>query len=67
VKAKMQFADIVDEVVQPFTTRAGVKVRIAVEIQADYSAGFDDGLQRAVRENCNVLRFRNAEFEEGEG
>lgn len=66
VRAKMQFADIVDEVVQQFTTQTGVKVRIAVEIQADYSAGFDDGLQRAVKENCKVLRFGNAEFEEGE-
>ena len=66
VRAKMQFADIVDEVVQQFTTQTGVKVRIAVEIQADSSAGFDDGLQRAVKENCKVLRFGNAEFEEGE-
>lgn len=62
----MQFADIVDEVVQQFTTQTGVKVRIAFEIQADSSAGFDDGLQRAVKENCKVLRFGNAEFEEGE-
>jgi uncharacterized protein len=28
--------------------------------------GFDYGLQRAVKENCNVLHFENAEFEEGE-
>lgn len=66
VRAKMQFADIVDEVVQQFTTQTGVKVRISVEIQADSSAGFDDGLQRAVRENCSVLKFGSAEFEEGE-
>ncbi len=30
------------------------------------TTGFDDSLQRAVKENCNVLRFKNAEFEEGE-
>ena len=24
---------------------------------------FDEGLQRAVKENCNVLHFKNAEFE----
>ncbi|MDD5034621.1 MAG: hypothetical protein PHE55_07655 [Methylococcaceae bacterium] len=64
--AKKQFADLVDEVVQQFTTRPGVKVKIAIEIQAESSAGFDDGLQRAVKENCNVLRFKNAEFESGE-
>ena len=26
----------------------------------------DDGLQRTVKENCNVLRFKQVEFEEGE-
>jgi len=65
VRAKMQFADIVDEVVQQFTTQAGVKVRIAIEIQAESVAGFDDGLQRAVRENCNVLNIKG-EFERGD-
>ncbi|HXF07268.1 MAG TPA: DUF499 domain-containing protein [Candidatus Acidoferrales bacterium] len=64
--AKKQFADLVDEVVQQFILRPGVKVRIAVEIQAEATTGFDDGLQRAVKENCNALKFKNAEFESGE-
>lgn len=64
IQAKKQFADLVDEVVLQFTSRPGVKVRIAIEIQAEAATGFDDGLQRAVKENCNVLRFKNAEFEE---
>jgi predicted AAA+ superfamily ATPase len=66
IQAKKQFADLVDEVVLQFTSRPGVKVKIAIEIQADSATGFDDGLQRAVKENCNVLRFKNAEFENGE-
>jgi predicted AAA+ superfamily ATPase len=66
IQAKKQFADLVDEVVLQFTSRPGVKVRIAIEIQAEAATGFDDGLQRAVKENCNVLRFKNAEFEESE-
>lgn len=66
VLAKKQFADVVDEVIQQFTARADVRVQIAIEIQAESDAGFDDGLQRAVKENCNVLRFKNAEFEAGE-
>ncbi len=66
IQAKKQFADLVDEVVLQFTSRAGVKVKIAIEIQAESETGFDEGLQRAVKENCNVLRFKNAEFEEGE-
>lgn len=66
ILAKKQFADLVDEVVQQFTKHPGVKVRIAIEIQAESSAGFDEGLQRAVKENCNVLKFKNAEFESSE-
>ncbi|MCE5361347.1 MAG: ATP-binding protein, partial [Acidithiobacillus sp.] len=66
IQAKKQFADLVDEVVQQFTSRPGVKVKIAIEIQAEATTGFDDGLQRAVKENCSVLRFKNAEFESGE-
>jgi predicted AAA+ superfamily ATPase len=66
IQAKKQFADLVDEVVLQFTSRPGVKVKIAIEIQAEAATGFDDGLQRAVKENCNVLRFKNAEFESGE-
>ena len=41
-------------------------VKIAVEIQAENEAGFDDNLQRAVKENCKVLKFKSAEFEQGE-
>jgi predicted AAA+ superfamily ATPase len=63
IQAKKQFADLVDEVVQLFTMRPGVKMRIAIELQAESATGFDDDLQRAVKENCQVLKFKNAEFE----
>jgi uncharacterized protein len=61
--AKKQFADIVDEVVQQFSARVGVRVRISVDIEAESPSGFEDGVQRAVSENCRVLRFNAAEFE----
>ncbi|WP_237067886.1 ATP-binding protein [Microbulbifer guangxiensis] len=64
VKAKLDFATIIDEVVQQFTAKLGVDVKISVEIEAKSRDGFDEALQRTVRENCNVLRFSNAEFEE---
>ena len=63
VTAKLAFAQIVEEVVQHFTTKPGAKVTISVEIQAEDGTGFDDGTQRVVRENCNVLKFSSAEFE----
>ena len=66
ITAKMQFANLVDEVLEQFTARPGVKVRIAVEIQADTTGAFDADLQRIVLENTKQLRFKNSEFEEGE-
>ena len=66
ILAKKQFADLVDEVVQQFTARRGVKVQISVEIQAESGLGFDVDLQRAVRENCRTLKFKSAEFEAGD-
>nr|MBC8394144.1 hypothetical protein [Deltaproteobacteria bacterium] len=64
VKAKLDFAQIMDEVVQVFTSRPDAKVSISFEIQAESEAGFDEVLQRAIKENCNVLKFSNAEFDE---
>jgi hypothetical protein len=63
VKAKMDFSTIIDEVVQQFTSKFGVSVQISVEIQANSKNGFDEGLQRTIKENCNVLKFSSAEFE----
>lgn len=62
--AKLDFATIVDEVIQLFTSQLAVNVDISVEISAQKESGFDESVQRAVRENCTVLKFRNAEFEE---
>lgn len=65
-QAKKQFVDLMDEVVLQFTSKPGVKVRISIEIEAESATGFDDGVQRAVKENCSVLKFKNSEFEDGD-
>lgn len=62
LKAKMEFATLVDEIVQQFTAKLGVEVTISVEIQATSKAGFDEATQRIVKENCNVLKLKG-EFE----
>lgn len=62
VGAKMQFAQIVDEVVAQFTVKPGVRLSVSVEISADAPDGFDEHLQRAVTENCQALKFRSFEF-----
>ena len=64
IKAKMDFATIVDEVIQQFTSKYDIDVSISIEVQAESLKGFDEGLQRTIKENCNVLKFKNAEFEE---
>jgi predicted AAA+ superfamily ATPase len=64
IKAKMDFATIMDEVVQHFSSKLGVSVQINIEIQANNKDGFDQNLQRTIKENCNVLKFNSAEFEE---
>lgn len=66
VKAKMDFATIMDEVIQQFTSQIGVEVSISVEIEAIKATGFDESLQRTIKENCNVLRFSSSEFEGGD-
>ncbi|MBL7989353.1 MAG: ATP-binding protein [Chlorobi bacterium] len=65
VEAKRQFSDVADEILMQFTSRTGVSVTISVEIQAESAAGFNEAVQRAVKENSRVLKFKSAEFEEG--
>ncbi len=60
----MDFATIVDEVIQQFTAKVGVEVTISIDIQAHAQDGFDEALQRTIKENCSVLRFNSSEFEE---
>jgi hypothetical protein len=62
--AKLDFSKVVDEIIMQFTaTQPDAEVKITIEIEANLSKGFDEGLQRAIKENSNVLKFRNAEFD----
>lgn len=62
-QASLDFSTIVNEVIQNFTAQTGVEVKITVEIEAQFKEGFQAALQRAIKENCGVLKFRNANFE----
>lgn len=64
IKAKLQFSEVAEEVLLLFTKKPGVKVRVSLEIEAEAPSGFDDSVQRAARENCNQLKFKNHSFEE---
>lgn len=63
LQPKPQFGDVVDEIIL-LLNRPDVRLKISVEIHAESESGFDDGIQRAVRENCNQLKFKNGGFEE---
>lgn len=63
VRAKLQFAEIVDEVVAQFSALPGARVRINVDIEAESAEGFGDGTVRAAKENASTLKFRSADFE----
>mgnify|MGYP007107680328 CR=1 FL=1 len=63
LRAKLQFAEIVDEVVAQFTALPGAKVRIQVDINADAAEGFSEGTVRAAKENANTLKFRDVDFD----
>lgn len=64
VRAKLQFSDVAEEVLMLFTSKPGVKVKVSLEIQAEAASGFDESTQRAARENCNQLKFKNHGFDE---
>ena len=57
---------MIDEVIFHFSSRSGINVKLTIDIQAESTIdeGFDESLQRAIKENCRVLKFKNAEFEE---
>jgi len=63
LQPKPQFGDVVDEIIL-LLNRPDVRLKISVEIQAESASGFDDSVQRAVRENCNQLKFKNGGFED---
>jgi hypothetical protein len=62
ITAKMKFAQIIEEIVEQFTTRADTKISISIEIKAESAVGFNEGLQRTIKENTNVLKFIQSDF-----
>ncbi|WP_163373330.1 ATP-binding protein [Endozoicomonas acroporae] len=62
--AMMEFSDVVNEVLDHFVSKTGVQVSVSIDIRADAPEGFDEELQRTVRENCNSLKFSASGFED---
>lgn len=63
VTASLKFSTIVSELVELFSATHGTKVRIRVDIEAEDSRGFGEGVVRAAKENSKVLGMKTSEFE----
>jgi hypothetical protein len=61
VRAKVQFVDAVDEVLQHLV-KTGARVTIHVDIQAESGTPFEQSTVRTVRENAHTLGFKDNEF-----
>ena len=46
-----------------FVTDPNAEVKVAVEIQANFTSGASDQTKRAVTENARTLNFKNADWE----
>jgi predicted AAA+ superfamily ATPase len=63
VRASLQFANIQKELIGLFTSDAGTKVRIKVDIEAENPQGFDETTVRAGKENGKTLGLDSSNFE----
>ena len=63
-RAGLKFSEISEEVLQHFAARSDVKLQISIEIEAESEEGFDEQIQRTVRENATQLQFDSRDFEE---
>ncbi|MEM9456653.1 MAG: DUF499 domain-containing protein [Myxococcota bacterium] len=62
--ATLLFDDIAENIIQPLLIKLGTTVMINVDIRATNSKGFDEAIQRTVKENAATLKFQSASFEE---
>ena len=63
-RAARDMGDVAEEVLQNLTTLPGAKVRVTVEIEAEFPEGVAADTQRVVDENCRTLGFETHGFEE---
>jgi hypothetical protein len=62
IKASVEFSKIVSELVELFSATPGTRVTIRVDVEAEDSRGFSEGVVRAAKENGNTLRMKTSDF-----
>lgn len=58
------FTEIVQNVIEAFSSQYGTEVTLSVDIEARRPEGFETKTVRVVSENAGTLHFKTAEFEE---
>ncbi len=61
--AKMRMVQVAEEIIALLAADPNAEVKVAVEIQANFTSGASDQTKRAVTENARTLNFRNADWE----
>ncbi|MFA7347051.1 MAG: ATP-binding protein [Desulfurivibrionaceae bacterium] len=62
--AKMRLVQVADEIIAVLAADPNAKIKVRIEIEADFSSGASDQVKRAVSENARLLGLKNAEWEE---
>lgn len=57
-----QCQSIIDNVVQHLVGTHGAKVELKLIVSAEHADGFNDAVQRTVKENCSTMKFEISEF-----
>lgn len=61
-RPRLDFNEILEDVLMQLTSRHSAFVNISIEIQAIDSNGFDETTQQALQESCSKLSFRSSDF-----
>lgn len=61
--AKMRLVDLANEIISPLISDPNAKVKITVEIAAEFPDGAADHVKRAVSENARSLALKTADWE----
>ena len=64
VRASRDAQEVINEVVQHLAGQSNSNVTVTIDIQATFTDGVPEELQRILTENCRTLGFNAQEFEE---
>ena len=59
----MKLVEIAEEVIAVLVADPNAEVTVTVEVQASFPAGASEQTKRAVSENAQALKFKNADWE----